>query len=75
MTTLDRVPIGDSVRIERIDGMDEVSVRLLEMGMTPTTSVTMVGSAPFGDPLEVELRGYRLSLRRSEAQRVIVSSH
>jgi ferrous iron transport protein A len=51
---------------------DEVAVRLLEMGLTPGVVVEYVGRAPLGDPLEFELRGYRLSLRRSEAQRVEV---
>jgi Fe2+ transport system protein FeoA len=45
-------------------------MRLLEMGLTPGTEVAMVGAAPLGDPLELELRGYRLSVRRSEAARV-----
>jgi ferrous iron transport protein A len=43
------------------------------MGMTPGTSVAVVGKAPLGDPIEVGLRRYRLSLRRSEARRIIVS--
>jgi ferrous iron transport protein A len=54
----------------RIDGMDEVSLRLLEMGLTPGVEVRVLGMAPLGDPLELELRGYRLSIRRSEAARV-----
>ena len=51
--------------------MDEVSLRLLEMGLTPGVDITLVGAAPLGDPLEIELR--RLpppALRRSEAERV-----
>ena len=51
---------------------DEVGVRLLEMGLTPGVIVEYIGAAPLGDPLEFELRGYRLSLRRSEARRVDV---
>jgi len=47
-------------------------MRLLEMGLIPGTTITLVGKAPLGDPLEYELRGYRLSLRKTEAQRVAI---
>jgi len=69
---LDRLPIGASGRVRSVAGADELACRLLEMGLTPGTAVTMVGQAPLGDPLEVEVRGYRLSVRRSEAARVDV---
>jgi Fe2+ transport system protein FeoA len=45
---------------------------MLEMGLTPGTEIEILGTAPMGDPLEVLLRGYRLSLRRSEADLVEV---
>jgi len=61
---------GKSARVVRVQGDDEVGVRLLEMGLTPGCEVTLIGAAPLGDPLEFEVRGYRLSLRRSEAARV-----
>ena len=48
-------------------GADDVSRRLLEMGVTPGVEIRRLGAAPLGDPLEFELRGYRLSLRKSEA--------
>ena len=57
---------------KNVSGSDEVGLRLLEMGLTPGVYVTVVGAAPLGDPLELELRGYRLSVRRSEAARVEV---
>jgi len=47
-----------------------MSIRLLEMGFVPGTSVKVVKVAPLGDPLEIQLRGYHISLRRLEAQRV-----
>jgi ferrous iron transport protein A len=53
-------------------GDDAVAIRLLEMGVTPGVTVRLVGQAPFGDPLELELRGYRLSIRRAEAARVML---
>jgi len=64
------VPVGSRGRVVMVTGADEISVRLLEMGLTPGTEVSVVGTAPLGDPLELELRGYRLSVRRSEAARV-----
>lgn len=54
----------------QVDGSDDVTMRLLEMGLTPGVEVAVVGQAPLGDPLELEVRGYRLSVRKSEASRV-----
>lgn len=72
MTTLSDLRVGQSARVAEIAGDDEVSIRLLEMGLTPGVELKLIGTAPLGDPLEVELRGYRLSVRRSEAARVAV---
>lgn len=72
VSTLDRVAAGATVRVADVAGDDEMSLRLLEMGLTPGVAVRLVGRAPLGDPLEFELRGYRLSLRRNEAARVRV---
>lgn len=47
-------------------------VRLREMGLLPGTRVTLVRTAPLGDPLEIKLRGYHLSLRKSEAEHVLI---
>ncbi len=73
MTTLAMLAVGSSARVVQVAGVDEISVRLLEMGLIPGVDVRMIGQAPLGDPLEIELRGYRLSLRRSEAGRVEVA--
>lgn len=70
MKLLADLPIGAHARVSVIVGADELSVRLMEMGLIPGVEVTLVGVAPLGDPLELELRGYRLSVRRSEAARV-----
>jgi ferrous iron transport protein A len=61
---------GETGRVVRIVEADEVSRRLLEMGVTPGVEIRRLGAAPLGDPLEFELRGYRLSLRRKEAEHV-----
>jgi ferrous iron transport protein A len=70
--SLATVAVGGQARVADVSGDDAVSLRLLEMGLTPGTTVRVVGRAPLGDPLELELRGYRLSLRRAEAARVAV---
>jgi ferrous iron transport protein A len=62
--------VGEIGRVALIAGADEVSRRLLEMGVTPNVEIRRIGAAPLGDPLEFELRGYRLSLRKAEAAHV-----
>lgn len=72
MSSLADLPTGKRARVRAVGDQDELTQRLLEMGLTPGVEVRRVGSAPLGDPLEFELRGYRLSLRRVEAARVDV---
>ena len=73
MTSLATVAIGSSAKVTVVNGTDPTSARLLEMGLTPGVNVKVVGTAPLGDPLELEVRGYRLSIRRTEAARVAIS--
>ena len=70
MSRLSDLAVGQRGRVSSVDGNDAVSTRLMEMGVTRGADITVIGSAPLGDPLELELRGYRLSVRRSEAERV-----
>ncbi|MCP4813142.1 MAG: ferrous iron transport protein A, partial [Planctomycetaceae bacterium] len=72
MKTLADLNVTDQATVAEIDGQDEIALRLLEMGLTPGTQVTLIGTAPLGDPLEFEIRGYRLSLRKTEATRVTI---
>lgn len=72
--SLDQASIGSSARVAAVSGGDATALRLLEMGLTPGVSVTVVGTAPLGDPIELEVRGYRLSIRRSEAARIAVTA-
>lgn len=72
MSTLATLPVGSRSKVVRIAGDDEVSIRLMEMGLVPGVELVVIGVAPLGDPLELELRGYRLSLRKSEAARIEV---
>lgn len=62
--------VGQMGRVKRVTGTDDISRRLLEMGVTPGVEIRCLGAAPMGDPLEFELRGYRLSLRKSEAHHI-----
>ena len=72
--TLDLLPVGQAATIVDIEGDDLVSVRLMEMGLLPDQTIECLGLAPLGDPMEFLIRGYRLSLRKSEARRVQISS-
>lgn len=63
---------GEGGVIAQVDGEGKVRRRLFDMGVTPGASVTVRKVAPLGDPVEVTLRGYELTLRRSEAACVII---
>lgn len=68
--TLAELKAGESGRVSVLTGAPDVRRRLLELGLTPGTTVRVVRFAPLGDPMDVELRGYHLSLRKEEAGRV-----
>jgi ferrous iron transport protein A len=63
---------GQAATILEVTGDDAIAVRLMEMGLTDGEQIKLIGFAPLGDPLEITIRGYRLSLRCSEAKRVLV---
>ena len=65
---LDELTIDQCARIVRVHGNGELRRRLLDMGLTPGTVVKLVRMAPLGDPMQLCLRGYRLSLRREAAR-------
>ena len=73
MTVLGDLSPGDHARVGAVACAPRVRRRLLEMGLLPGTELVVVRRAPLGDPIEVRLRGYSLSLRRSEASGVEVS--
>ena len=70
--TLDRLVPGESGRIIRISGKGAVRRRLVDMGLTSGAVIDMVKVSPLGDPVEYRLRGYHLSLRKSEAKTIEV---
>jgi ferrous iron transport protein A len=68
--TLDQLENGQPATIRKIAGKGAVRRRLMDMGLVKGVSIEMVKAAPMGDPVEYLLRGYHLSLRKSEAQMV-----
>jgi DtxR family Mn-dependent transcriptional regulator len=71
--TLDRLPTGARARIAKIGGTGGIRRRLLDMGATAGTVVQVERVAPLGDPIEVQIKGYHLTLRKEEAARIQVS--
>ena len=74
MMSLDSLAAGQSGRISRLDLKPSESQRLTEMGLTVGSTVKMVRLAPLGDPIEILVRGYHLSLRRVEARGILVET-
>jgi ferrous iron transport protein A len=72
---LPQVPLRVPCTIRRIEGSRAVRRRLLELGLTPGTVISVVGVSPLGDPLELSLRGGRLSVRKKEALGIEVEAH
>jgi ferrous iron transport protein A len=71
--TLKSVPVGGSARVVSVNGDNSISKRLMEMGIVPGVSLKVVKTAPFGDPIEVRVRGYSLAMRKNEAESIEVS--
>lgn len=69
---LDEFKIGETGLIKKVEGEGRIRRRLFDMGVTPGASVYLRKKAPLGDPLEVTIRGYELTLRKSEAALVIL---
>lgn len=73
-TTLDKLPLGQEAIIVKVGGEGSIlRRRLLDMGLTPRTRVMVRKRAPLGDPLEISLRGYELTLRAEEVAKITVT--
>ena len=70
--TLEEVRVGQTVRIARLRGEGAVKRRIMDMGLTKGTAVTVRKIAPLGDPMEVTVRGYELSVRKGDAAAIEV---
>ena len=72
MKTLREVPVGSTVRVVKLHGEGAVKRRIMDMGITRGTQVYVRKVAPLGDPIEVTVRGYELSLRKADAAMIEV---
>lgn len=70
--TLNELKIGDSAAITAVGGEGALRCRLLDMGLTPRTVVSLRKVAPMGDPIEIHVRGYELTLRVEDARQITV---
>ncbi len=73
MPKLSELPPGYTGFIESVGGKGAFRRRLIDMGITPGTKVSVIRLAPFGDPIQIDIRGYELTIRKSEAEKILVS--
>lgn len=71
--TLDRLPLEKEAVITAVGGEGALRCRLLDMGLIPRTKVVIKKVAPMGDPIEIRLRNYELTIRKEDAQKIEVS--
>lgn len=71
---LSELAVGEAGSVVKVDGEGRIRRRLFDMGITPGADVFMRKLAPLGDPMEITVRGYELTLRKSEAECVIVNA-
>ncbi len=71
-TTLDKFQIGERGKVKMITGEKAIKRRLFDMGITPGAEIYMRKRAPLGDPIEITIRGYELTLRKAEAAAVLM---
>ena len=72
--TLNELEIGKTAKVVRLNGEGAVKRRIMDMGLTKGTEVTVRKVAPLGDPIEVTVRGYELSIRKDEAASIEISA-
>ncbi len=70
--TLDKLPLGQDAVITAVGGEGALRCRLLDMGLIPKTTVRVEKVAPLGDPIEITVRGYELSIRKADADMIEV---
>lgn len=73
MDTLRQVKVGDTVRVVKLHGEGAVKRRIMDMGITKGAEVLVRKMAPLGDPIEVSVRGYELSLRKADAEMIEIA--
>ena len=75
MNTLREVPIGTTVKVVKLHGKGAVKRRIMDMGITKGVEVYVRKVAPLGDPMEVTVRGYELSIRKADAEMIEVTNN
>lgn len=70
--TLEALPVGKTAQIKKVGGEGALRCRLLDMGLIPGTLVTVIKIAPMGDPIELRLRGYELTIRMEDARKIVL---
>ncbi len=72
MSTLKEIKCGQTVRVIKVDGAGAIRRRIMDMGITRGCEIYLRKVAPLGDPIEVTVRGYELSLRKADAEMIVV---
>ena len=72
MSTLKQIPCGMTVKVKKLHGEGPVKRRIMDMGITKGVNVFVRKVAPLGDPVEVTVRGYELTLRKADAEMILV---
>lgn len=72
--TLDKLPIGKTAKIVSVGGEGALRLRLLDMGLIPKTAVKITKVAPMGDPIELFIRGYSLTIRLDDAKKIEIEA-
>ena len=72
MSTLKEAPVGASVKVLKLHGEGAIKRRIMDMGITKGTEIFVRKVAPLGDPIEIRVRGYELSLRKADAEMIEV---
>ena len=72
MKNLRDVPVGGKATVKKLEGQGPTKRRIMDMGITKGVSIDVVKVAPLGDPIEVKVRGYQLSIRKADAEAILV---
>ena len=71
--TLDKLAVGKSASVKLVDCKSpELKQHMLDMGLTPGTAIKLIKTAPMGDPMEIRIRGYELTVRKEEAAQIVI---
>ena len=72
MTTLKDVKCGQTVKVKKVEGAGPIRRRIMDMGITKGSEIHVRKVAPLGDPIEINIRGYELSLRKFDAEMIVI---